>query len=232
MISPQLTLSLQLQAGFTFSNFYTGASNLEGVSALKKWASGTGEPYLYLSGDSGSGRSHLLQACVHTAFADKKRAAYVPLRHFVTEPPETLQGFDAFDLVCMDDVQVIAGVNAWEEAVFHFFNRLHANQGRLLLSATAVPAKLGLALPDLASRLAWGVIYTLHPLRDDEKLTVLIKRAEERGIHLSEEVARFMLTHCPRHMRTLCAALDALDAASLAAQRRLTIPFVKAVLQI
>src|SRR4029078_5447301 len=88
-----------------------------------------------------------------------------------------------------------------------------------------------IGLPDLLSRLSWGMVFKLSPLADDEKLTVLTRRANGRGIGLPEEVAKYLLTHCPRHMATLFAALDALDKASLAAKRRLTIPFVKEVLE-
>jgi DnaA family protein len=75
-------------------------------------------------------------------------------------------------------------------------------------------------------------VYKLHALSDDEKLNCLMMRAKRRGIGLSEEVGKYILTHCPRHMGTLFTVLDALDKASLAAKRRLTIPFVKEVLEI
>jgi DnaA family protein len=91
---------------------------------------------------------------------------------------------------------------------------------------------MGLIVPDLISRLTWGMVFQLQPLSDEEKLQVLIMRADCRGMTLSEEVGKFILNHCPRHMSTLFAALDALDKVSLAVQRKLTIPFVKTVLQI
>ena len=120
----------------------------------------------------------------------------------------------------------------WEEAIFHLYNRVKEAGGRLVMAAHDLPKAIRVQLPDLVSRFSWGVVYQLHSLVDEEKLAVLIQRAHHRGINLSEEVGRYILTHCPRHMGTLFAALDALDRASLAAQRRLTIPFVKEVLQI
>jgi DnaA family protein len=134
--------------------------------------------------------------------------------------------------VCIDDVHLIAGRPQWEEAFFHVYNRIHDAGGSLIVTANVMPKLLGLALPDLVSRLSWGVVFQLQGLTDLEKLAVLMMRAERRGMTLSEEVGKFILNHCPRHMSTLFAALEALDKASLAAQRKLTIPFVKSVLQI
>jgi DnaA family protein len=129
-------------------------------------------------------------------------------------------------------VHVIAGHAQWEEALFHLYNRVYDAGGRMILAANDLPKQIHIGLPDLASRLSWGIVFQLHALDDAEKVAVLIMRAHRRGMNLSDEVAKYILTHCPRHMGTLLAALDALDNASLAAQRRLTIPFVKEVLQI
>jgi DnaA family protein len=100
------------------------------------------------------------------------------------------------------------------------------------VTANVIPKSLGLVLPDVVSRLSWGIVLQLQLLTDDEKLRVLVMRAERRGMTLSEEVGKFILTHCPRRMTTLFSALDALDKVSLATQRKLTIPFVKTVLEI
>ena len=102
----------------------------------------------------------------------------------------------------------------------------------MIVAANLAPKSLGLFLPDVVSRLVSGIVFQMQPLSDEEKLQVLIMRAERRGMTLSEEVGKFILNHCPRHMSTLFAALDALDKISLATQRKLTIPFVKTVLQI
>ena len=135
-------------------------------------------------------------------------------------------------LVCIDDLHLIAGRPAWEEAFFHAYNRIHDAGRRLIVTANVMPKSLGVTLPDVVSRLSWGVVFQLQSLTDTEKLAVLVMRAERRGMTLSEEVGKFILNHCPRHMSTLFAAFEALDKASLAAQRKLTIPFVKAILQI
>jgi DnaA-homolog protein len=227
----QLPLSLRLKDEATFANFYPGR-NTEIITELAKTASGSGERMIYLCGSRGQGRSHLLQAACHQAHQQQLTSVYLPLGSLQNFSPDMLDGLESLSLVCIDDLHVIAGRLEWEEAVFHLYNRIHDAGNRLVIAANDLPKQIALHLPDLISRLSWGIVYQLHALTDEEKLAALTMRADSRGISLSEETAKYILNHCPRHMGTLLAALDALDNASLAAQRRLTIPFVKEVLQV
>jgi DnaA-homolog protein len=227
----QLTLGLSLSDEATFANFYAG-KNEETVLEISKTASGSGERIIYLCGARGQGRSHLLQAACHKAHQHQLRSVYLSFEQRGQLTPDVLQGLEALSLVCLDDVHLIAGLPQWEEALFHLFNRLMDAGGRIILSANELPKALPFALQDLVSRLTWGIVFQLHPLADEEKLYVLKMRAERRGMDLPDEVGRFILTHCPRHMGTLLAAFDALDKTSLTLKRRLTIPFVKEVLDL
>lgn len=230
-ISSQLALGLTLKDEATFENFYT-ARNGEVIAELKKMISGTGERVVYICGARGQGRSHLLQAACHYAHQHQLSSAYLPFSDLISLTPEVLNGFELLNLVCIDDLHRIAGQPQWEEAIFHLYNRLYDSGGKIIIAANDLPKAIHLQLLDLTSRLSWGMTFQLHSLTDAEKLSILTIRAKHRGISLSEEVGKYLLTHCPRHMGTLFAALDALDKASLAAQRRLTIPFVKEVLEI
>lgn len=225
----QQTLSLSRKDEATFDNFY-GDKNIETVAELKKTARGDGERIIYLCGGRGQGCSHLLQASCHYAHQHERSSVYLPLANLIAYSPEMLTGLETLALVCVDDLEVIAGNAQWEEALFHLYNRIYDANGSIILAAHDVPKAIHIHLPDLVSRLSLGVVYQLHPLSDEEKRLVLNQRANQRGIDLPEEVGRYILTHCPRQMDALFAALDALDHASLAAQRRLTIPFVKEVL--
>lgn len=230
-MSSQLALALSLKDEATFDNFYV-AKNAEIIGLLKQVANGQGEHIIYLCGSRGEGCSHLLQAVCHEAYLQGHTSVYLPLNNLVHLSPEVLNGLESLQIVCIDDLHVIAGKSEWEEAVFHLFNRVHDAGGYLILTARDLPKALHIKLSDLVSRLSWGIVCQLLSLSDEEKLAALRMRAQCRGINLSDEVGKYLLTHCPRHMGTLLAALDALDRASLAAQRRLTIPFVKDVLQI
>lgn len=230
-MSAQLTLALSLRDEARFDNFYPG-KNDEILSELKNTASGRGERLIYICGTLGEGCTHLLQACCHHAEQHQLSSVYLPMENLLSFSPDILTGLESLSLICVDDIQAIAGNDAWEEAVFHLFNRVNEAGGRMIIAAHNLPKAIHLVLPDLVSRLSWGIVYQLHALSDAEKLAALMMRAARRGILLSEEVGKYILTHCPRYMATLFAALDALDKASLAAQRRLTIPFVKKVLQL
>jgi DnaA family protein len=227
----QLTLGVSLKDEATFANYYAGP-NGPLVRQLEHTAQGTGESVIYFCGTTGEGCTHLLQACCHEANRHKLTSGYLPLETLIEYSPAVFEGLESLQLVCIDDLHRIAGRPEWEEAFFHAYNRIRDSGGRLVVTANVMPKLLGLALPDLVSRLSWGMVFQLHALTDPEKLMVLMMRAERRGMTLSEEVGKFILNHCPRHMSTLLAALEILDKASLAAQRKLTVPFVKAVLQI
>lgn len=227
----QLTLGVGLKDEATFTNFFAG-KNQQVISELKNSANGKGERVIYLCGASGEGCTHLLQACCHETNQNKLTSVYLPLSNLNDFSPEIFEGLETLDLICIDDLHQIAGNPVWEEAFFHAYNRIHDSGKRLIVTANVMPKSLGVALPDLVSRLAWGMVFQLQPLSDAEKLEVMIVRAERRGMTLSEDVGKFILNHCPRHMTTLFAALNTLDKVSLAAQRKLTIPFVKTALQI
>lgn len=227
----QLTLGLSLKDEDTFENFYAGKNN-EIIAQLQNTAGGEGEHVIYLCGVRGQGLSHLLQACCHYAHQHHIRSVYLPFATLLPLSPDVLSGFETVDLICLDDLHLMAGHQAWEAALFHLYNRVLDTGGKMIIAAHDLPKNLHFKLPDLVSRLSWGIIYQLHALTDHEKLSVLTMRAKCRGIILSEEVGKYILTHCPRHMGTLLAALDALDKASLALKRRLTIPFVKEILEI
>lgn len=228
----QLPLGIKLNDEATFSNFYTGP-NAAVASAVKQLAdpeSANVESCIYLWGPPASGRSHLLQAACHQMAAADGLAMYLPLDELKDHGPSVLEGMEAFDLVCLDQLDAVASDDCWEEALFHLYNRLR-DQGRaLLVAASAAPRALPFALPDLASRLSWGLVFQLQALSDEDKHGMLKLRAELRGLQLSDEVARFMLNRGVRGLGELFAALEQLDQASLQAQHRLTIPFVKRVM--
>lgn len=212
-----------------FANFYGGA-NEELIQAVQKQWTVNGDPFLFVWGDAGSGRSHLLQAACHYAEGLGHHSVYLPLRELVSYSPVVLDGLEKLPLVVMDDLDAILGDPDWEEAVFHLFNRVREADGHLLMVADRSPQRLPLQLADLSSRLSGGVIYQLHRLEPEERALALVLRARHRGILLAEEVARFLVGRGPEQMQGLADILDELDRESLSQQRKLTIPFVKEVL--
>lgn len=224
----QLTLSLSLRDEATFDNFYKGA-NAHVVRSLHELLSGDGEWFLYLWGQSSTGRSHLLQACCH-ASSEQQAVAYLALRDNTDLQPAMLEGLEQLSLVCLDDIDSVMGNAAWEEALFHFYNRAKEAGTCVLMSANAPPKQLRCQLADLQSRLSAGLVSQLQALNDDQKILALQLRASRRGLRLQREVAQYVLRHYPRDMSALFHALETLDRASMVAKRPLTIPFVRDVL--
>ena len=228
----QLPLGVRLRDDATFANYYPGANAaaLGYVERLCEADAGWAESLIYLWGGEGVGRSHLLQAACLRFELRGEQVVYLPLGEVVEYGPELLEGLEQSELVCLDDLDAVAGRADWEEALFHLFNRLRDAGKPLLLAATASPRELPIALPDLQSRLTLALVFQLHSLSDEDKLRALQLRASRRGLHLTEEVGRFILTRGERSMSALFELLERLDQASLQAQRKLTIPFLKETL--
>jgi DnaA family protein len=228
----QLPLGVRLRDDATFANYYPGANAaaLGYVERLCDADAGWAENLIYLWGNDGVGRSHLLQAACLRFEQHGEPALYLPLGEVVTLGPELLDNLEQYELVCLDDLDAIAGRADWEEALFHLFNRLRDAGRRLLLAASASPRELGIQLPDLQSRLSLSLVFQLQELSDEDKLRALQLRASRRGLHLTDEVGRFILTRGARSMSALFELLEQLDQASLQAQRKLTIPFLKETL--
>jgi DnaA-homolog protein len=225
----QIPLGIQLKAAARFSNFVAGPND-ELLGQLRLSANGRGDPFFLIWGGSGSGKSHLLQASCHQATSQGLAAAYLSLQGSSNLQPELLDGWDAYDLVCLDDIDAIAGQRQWEEAIFHLYNRIREQAGGLVVSSNSAPVQLQLCLPDLRSRLGWGLTYQLKSLNDQQRMQALQLRAQQRGCEMSAETAQYLMRRLPRDMPALFNLLDQLDEASLVAQRKLTVPFVKAVL--
>ena len=168
---------------------------------------------------------------VGVSFAvESGKAAYVPLAQHRDLAPAMLDGLEGLDLIAIDDVQCVTARLPWEQALFALFNRCLDRDTRLLFSGDRGPAALPLRLPDLRSRLASGLTLALKPLDDRGRLALLQSLAARHALSLPDEIARYVLTRSSRDPGDLIAIIQRLDRASLAEQRRLTIPFVKEVL--
>lgn len=226
--SKQLPLRLNPQQVFRFDNFHFNQAELK--LALADLCESDKLNFVYLWGEKSAGKSHLLLA---TSEQSNLRALYLPLAELVqSAAPEMLQSLEHLDLLCIDDLDAISGHADWQEAVFHCFNRMQVAGCKLLVSAQKNPANIELTLADLRSRMGTALVYQLDSLNDDDKRQALILQAQSRGLELSDDVANYLLRHHSRDMSLLMDLLLELDKASLAAQRRLTIPFVRPFLNV
>jgi DnaA family protein len=225
LASPQLPLPVGLADEATFDNFLARPGREAVLSAARGAAAA--EPLSFLHGGAEGGKSHILQALCH----QRAGSVFLPLGDVAAFAPErVLADLEQASLIALDDAHAIAGRAEWEESLFHLVNRARQAGCPLWLAATRPPADLGVALPDLRSRLAGGLLWALPAPSEEDKLAILRFRAQRRGLQLGEAVARYLVTRGSRSLRDLLACLDRLDTASLQLQRPLTIPLVRSVM--
>lgn len=210
----QLILDLRPDSPADFDHFLPGP-NAEALAVLREHAAGLlSEPVVYVWGEAGTGKSHLLAAwaAVHQAVV---QAPPLP------EPPVAWLALDDVHQLDADD----------QIRLFSLINVAREGGGRVLASGPLPPGQLGLR-PDLATRLAQGLVFRLASLSDADKITALNIRAEARGMRLPEEVVRYLLGHCRRDLPSLLALVDALDTHSLSRKRPPSLPLLKEILQL
>ncbi len=226
----QLALAgLALADATRLEDFWPGP-NVAAFAAIERLAAGANEPLVFLHGAAGSGKTHLLKAAWRAARERGTRTGYLPLDQASMLDPELIEGWGELDFVALDAVEKIAGFTVWEHALFRISEELRERGATLLVAGRKPPDALGLELADLASRLAWGPVYALEVLDDPELAALAMHIADARGLALPEPVADWLVRRLARDPASIAKTVARLDEAALAAQRRLTIPFVRATL--
>jgi len=234
-MSSQLPLALRWPAQQRFDSFLAGANGLA-LGLLRDAAASPLAPWVFVAGPSGSGRTHLLIAACAQADAEGRSAQYIALRRrrddsaagrSMGDQAEALRTLGGSDVLALDDIDVLAGDRDAEVALFDLYNRCKVDKSTLLFSAGAAPGQLGIELPDLVSRLSACAQVALKPLSDAERREALRQRAQARGLTLDDSVLDWLFARTQRDLGSLTALLERLDRESLAAQRRITVPFLR-----
>jgi DnaA family protein len=229
-MTTQLPLALRWPRRQRFEHFHPG-ENAVAVEAVRAAAIDASAPWVFVAGPPGSGRTHLLIAACQAAIDVGRTAQYLPLAGLRGSRAAAIRGMAGSDVLAIDDIDSIAGEAEAEHALFDTFNRYRADGATLLFSAAGAPVSLDIALPDLRSRLGSLTQAVLKPLTDAERRSVLRDQAAARGIELDDIVLDWLFAHHARDLGTLLDLLDTLDRASLAAQRRVTVPFLRNLLK-
>ncbi|QOL25190.1 DnaA inactivator Hda [Thalassotalea sp. LPB0316] len=228
----QLTLKVQLPDDETFASFQVG-ENQSVVNELRSFIEGNSQyqtQAMYLFGPTSVGKSHLLHASCAFAEAQQQSSICMSFSELMSFTPEVLDGLEFYDVICLDDIDLIAGKKDWEQAVFDLFNRVIEQQHKLIICGQQSVKQLNISLPDLVSRLGWGYVESIKALSDDDKVSAIQLRAHQRGLILHLDVAKFLFNRVERDMKSLVSSLDELDKASIRDKRKITIPFIKEVL--
>ncbi len=220
----QLALDFASQPLPTLDNFIAGR-NGELMENLRRLGSGQArERFLYVWGRPGSGRSHLLKG----AMAALQRAGAAAVYIACKADTRFAEGLDRMDGVALDDVDRLD--DEGQIAAFDLYNALRERNGALVAGGSAPPVQLTLR-EDLVTRLAWGLVYQVHALTDEDKVRALSDYAASRGLPLPREVCDYLLTRARRDMPSLLATLDALDRYSLETRRPVTVPLVRELIE-
>ncbi|WP_440222152.1 DnaA regulatory inactivator Hda [Dokdonella sp. MW10] len=225
-MSAQLPLALRWPAHQRFETFVTAAGD-DVVAVLRAALAAEVASRVLVNGPAGSGRTHLLIAACAAVSGAGRRAQYATL---AGATPERIRALGGSDLLALDDVDAVAGRRDAEHALFDLYNRCVADGTTLLFAASAPPAQIGIGLPDLVSRLGACTQVALHALDEDARKALVRERAAARGIELDDGVVDWLFTHQARDLGSLLQLLDRIDRESLAARRRVTLPFVRALL--
>ncbi|HFD12533.1 MAG TPA: DnaA regulatory inactivator Hda [Crenotrichaceae bacterium] len=226
----QQALDLKSRRGYSFSD-YLADSNLQTVELLKTFITATSHLSVFLWGNSGLGKTHLLNAACQLAAEQGLVAHYIPLKQWKTQSPIILRGLEQADLLCIDDVDQVTGSKEWEIPLFHLFNDMMERSHQLLFSANNTPDAIKIQLPDLQSRLTVGLTLHLKDHDDQSKQKILQFRARQMGMNLPDAVSQYLLRRYHRDLPALWEMLDRLDQETLAKHRQLTLPFVKQILE-
>lgn len=231
MNARQLPLGLRWPSHQRIETYLAGgnAAALESVRAV---ALGQSDAWLFLQGARDSGKTHLLIGACRAALESGRGARYLPLDSLGESRAEAIANFgaQAGELLAIDDVQAIARETEAERALFDLYNRARESRATLLFAASASPNQLGVQLPDLGSRLSAGTQMILQPLDETGRRAVLRSRAQQRGLEIDEAVLDWLFARQPRDLAALMKLFERLDHAALAAQRRITIPFLREML--
>lgn len=222
----QLALPLQLADHAVFASFLA-KGNEELIAILSAVSDSSGGSGYWIWGAAATGKTHLLQAVCERA---GDRSVYVPLAMLADAGPGLIDGLDSRELVCIDDLHTVVGDPLWERALFSLYNDLLATGGQMIVAARMAPRECPIDLADLASRMSQLTTYNVQALADADRSAALQLRARHRGLELPDETARYLITRSRRDMASLYGLLDTLDREALRAQRRLTVPFVRDVL--
>ena len=222
----QLPLPLSFDKRFSFSNYLSPqASYIE--QHLTGLFDQTGEAMIGLWGAEDAGKTHLLNACAHYARLQDVSFYLFDAAQLIEADSLDFVDFLPGSVIGVDNLHLLAGHRAWEKQFYQLINRVKASELRFIFSLSQAPRDTNFNLPDLKSRLMWGLLIALESANDDQIESILKQRADLLGLRLSNEVVSYLLSHYSRKLSDQIDLLYRLDHASMSTQRKITIPLIR-----
>ena len=212
----------------TITEYIRNLLNLE----YKKQSNKILEKNLYIYGKSGSGKTHLLHGICNLANEKQLSSIYLDAKSITEKDIKNLEEMQYLEVICIDNIEYISGKNQWEMAFFNLFNCVYTKGTSLIMTSSYKPKKLNINLPDLLSRLQWVLAFKINPLQDEDLLNALKNKCIQKGINISEDILKFIIYRLSRNLSELSIATEKLSSLAIANKRKVTIPFVKKILNI
>ena len=217
--SRQLTKPADLNARYTFNTFVTGESNRLAYAAALEVAEKPGNAYnpLFIYGDTGVGKTHLVHAIAHAVQASCARTLYVNAEQFTNQFVVALKNqktedfhnkFRSADVLLVDDIQFLSGKTQTQECFFHIFNDLYDKTCQIVITSDRSPKAMSAVTRRLRSRFEWGLIADMRPPDLETRLTILGNKARRLKMSISLEVLEFLATQFQHNVRELEGALN------------------------
>ena len=223
----QIPLHLRFSYASNFDTYVIGSNSL---LMHKLQSIGDSRSLLWVWGEHGAGKTHLMEGCCHQAQERGQAYGYMKIEANSSLPcAGFLEAWEYYRLVFIDGIQHIVG-SELEEEIFHFLELAHRREVSICVASVAPPTSLPWVLSDVKSRFSSYEVYRIMPLSDEEKAEALIERATSKGIPINQSIAYFLVQRCCRNLHELMDILEQLDKVSLSEKRSITIPFVKHVL--
>ena len=209
----------------TFDSFFVG-NNSGLIDALKDG----NQKFIWITGDSGTGKTHLLSALCNQYAIQRKRIQYLSMTQSDDYTPDIIDGLGGLRLIAIDDAEFVIGQFSWEEKLMNLYESIIGSETRLVIGSKQTPKAMNFSIPDLASRFSLGLLYRINQLSDDDLIKAIQFHANVRGFELPTDSAKFLIKRSSRSVSSLMDILNILDYESLSSKRKLTIPFIKTVL--
>ena len=193
---------------------------------MQEWLSSDFPKVFYLWGDSGTGKTHLLNALLNRCGGP---AIYLPLKEFVKIEPRVFDNLENVDTVAVDDIDTISGDNKLETKLFDLLNKVILSEGKLIFAGRQHPNKQCFKLNDLVSRLCSGLLYKVNFLADEERKKALTFLSLKRGMRIESKYIEYIMRHYKRDMKNLILIIDKLDKVSLSEGRPVSLKLIKQV---
>lgn len=234
----------RLNTELTFDNFVTGKANQLARAAALQVAENPGTSYnpLFLYGGVGLGKTHLIHAIGNALMARNinARVRYIHAEQFVSDVVKTYhrKSFDDFkryyhalDLLLIDDIQFFAGKDGTQELFFYAFEAIIAQRRQIIITSDTYPKELSGIDERLISRFDSGLTLAIEPPELEMRVAILIRKAENEGVPLPEEVAFFIAKHLRSNVRELEGALRKVLAYARFHGRPITVDVCKEALK-